>query len=80
VDQIGSLAGGLHPKPTDFGQDVGRSGRLIVPRGSLDDCQEFALQRPVMPYRPLPQSLHDVVRGVLDREIYWQGSIFSFKM
>jgi len=63
----------------DFGQDVGRRGRLILPHRSLDDRQELALQRAVMPLRRLPQPLYDLVRGVLDREIYGRGSILAPK-
>jgi hypothetical protein len=76
-DQNGSLAGCLQAEPADFGQNVGSRRRLILPSRSFDDRQEFTLQRPMMPFRPLPQSLHDIVRRILDRKVYRHGSILA---
>jgi hypothetical protein len=74
ADQSGSFTRCLQAKPADLSENVGGRGWLILPNGSFDNGEEFALQRPVMPRRPLPQPLHDMVRHILNRKIYWHGS------
>src|SRR5208282_1639457 len=74
ADQGGGLARRLQSEPANLGEDFGRRRGTVFLHGRLDDRQEFALQRSVVPLGTLPQALHDPVRRVLDREVDGHGS------
>ena len=50
-------------------QDVRRRRRTVLLDGSLDDREQFALQRPMMSLGPLTQALHGSIRDILDRQV-----------
>jgi hypothetical protein len=50
----------------DFNQQLGGRQRLIGPDGVLDDGEQLALKRSMMPLRALPKALNHVVWGILD--------------
>src|SRR5271166_7132973 len=49
ADQGGGLARRMQPEPTNLGEDFGGRRGTVFLRGRLDDRQEFALQRSVVP-------------------------------
>src|ERR1700722_18443639 len=66
ADQAGGFSRRAQPKPADFRQHLGRRRRSFLLSGGLDDRQEFALQRPMMTFCPLPKALYEVIWRVLD--------------
>jgi hypothetical protein len=47
---------------------------MVLLRGGFDDCHEFALQRPVVPFSAFPQALHELVGGIFDGKVDRHGS------
>jgi hypothetical protein len=67
ADHSSGLTGCLQAEPANFNQNVGGGGWLILPNRGLDNGQKFTLQRPMMPFGPLPQPHYDIVGRILDR-------------
>src|SRR5271166_2666783 len=64
ADQGGGLVRRMQSEPANLGEDFGRRRGTIFPHGRLDDRQEFALQRSVVPLGTLPQALLCCMCGV----------------
>src|SRR5208282_1396968 len=69
ADQGGSLTRRMQSEPANLGEDFGRCRGTVLLHGRLNDRQEVALQRSVVPLGTLPQALHDTVRRAFDREV-----------
>jgi hypothetical protein len=69
ADDRRRLAGRAQPEPTDLRENIERrDGPIRLDRG-LNDCQQLPLQGSMVSFGPLSQPSHNVVRGILDREI-----------
>jgi hypothetical protein len=60
-------------KATNLSQQFGGAQLLLGSDSLLNDGQQFALQRSMMPLRALAQAVDHVIRGVLDRKIDGHG-------
>jgi hypothetical protein len=74
ADQRRGLMRSLHPQPAHFGKNFGRGRAAILLNGDLDDRHQLALERAVMPFGPIAQTLHDLIRHILNRKIDRHGS------
>jgi hypothetical protein len=64
TDQINSFARRTQPEPANLAEDVSRRRQAVVEHRRLNDRQELALQRSVIPLSSLPQALRDPVGGI----------------
>src|SRR5581483_7242538 len=61
-------------KPANFREQLGGAQVPLGPDRFLDDGEQLALRRPMVPLRSLPQASDDLVGGIFDREIDRHGS------
>jgi hypothetical protein len=61
------------PETADIGEHLGGRG-FAFHHGRLDDGEELALQRPMVPLGPLAQPPNHVIGRVLDQEVDGHGS------
>jgi hypothetical protein len=66
ADQGGGLAWRMQLEPTHLGKNLGRGRQTILLDGGLDDGEQLALERAVMPPGALAQLPYQLVRGIFD--------------
>jgi len=54
-------------KGANLGQNLVDRAAVLRLHRRLDDRHQFALQRAMVPRRPLAQALHDIIGRILDR-------------
>jgi hypothetical protein len=64
----------MQPEPAYLGKNVGRGRRAVLLDGGLDDGEQVALQRAVMPLGARSQTSYHLVGSVLDGEVDGHGS------
>lgn len=66
ADDRCGFAGRAKPKLPDLSQDISRRGAAILSNRGFNDRHLLYFERPMMPFRTVPQALEHVVRRVLD--------------
>jgi hypothetical protein len=74
ADNGGGVTRGAQSKTADFSEQFGRRQFLVRTDGFLDDCQQFALQRPMVPLSALAQAVDHLSGAFLIERFVGIGS------
>jgi hypothetical protein len=66
----GRVAGRAETESPDLGQEIAGAQFPLRLDSFLNDGEQLALLRPVMPFSSPTQTFNDFVRGILDRQVH----------